>query len=133
MCISSVQQMNGNSIKFSLSTQTRRVVKSSQAKSLYCQYWSGCKDPFEFVKCLLLFSSPLLLHILPGQHIHQPCYPSKIFDKPPIVVCKAQKFSNIFYILRLWPTQHSIHLFFLYFDSIGSYDDSQKPNCSDLA
>jgi len=34
MCISNVQQMNGNSIKFSLSTQTRRVIKSSQAKSL---------------------------------------------------------------------------------------------------
>jgi len=34
MCISNVQQMNGNSIEFSLSTQTRRVIKLSQAKSL---------------------------------------------------------------------------------------------------
>ena len=33
--ISSVQQSNENSIEFSLSTQTRRVIKSSQAKSLY--------------------------------------------------------------------------------------------------
>ena len=34
-CISSVPQLNRNSIKFSLSTQTRRVIKSPQAKSLY--------------------------------------------------------------------------------------------------
>ena len=34
MCISSVQKANGNSIEFSLSTQTRRVIKSSQTKSL---------------------------------------------------------------------------------------------------
>jgi len=33
-CISSIPQLNGNSIKFSLSTQTRRVIKSPQAKSL---------------------------------------------------------------------------------------------------
>ena len=33
-CISSVPQLNGNSIEFSLSTQTRRVVKSSWTKSL---------------------------------------------------------------------------------------------------
>ena len=33
-CISSVLQLNGNSIKFFLSTQTRRVIKLSQAKSL---------------------------------------------------------------------------------------------------
>ena len=35
MCISNVQQMNGNSIEFSLSTQTRRVIKLSQAKLLH--------------------------------------------------------------------------------------------------
>ena len=35
MCTNSVQKANGNSIKFSLSTQTRRVVKSSQTKSLH--------------------------------------------------------------------------------------------------
>ena len=35
MYISNIQQMNGNSIEFSLSTQTRRVIKSSQAKSLH--------------------------------------------------------------------------------------------------
>ena len=34
MYTSSVQKANGNSIEFSLSTQTRRVVKSSQTKSL---------------------------------------------------------------------------------------------------
>ena len=34
MCISIVQKANKNSIKFSLSTQTRRVIKSSQTKSL---------------------------------------------------------------------------------------------------
>ena len=33
-CISSVPQLNGNSIEFSLSTQTKRVVKSSWTKSL---------------------------------------------------------------------------------------------------
>ena len=33
-CISSVQKANENSIEFSLSTQTRRVIKSSWAKSL---------------------------------------------------------------------------------------------------
>ena len=31
-CISSVQKANENSIEFSLSTQTRRVIKSSQTK-----------------------------------------------------------------------------------------------------
>ena len=35
MCTSSIQKANGNSIKFFLSTQTRRVVKSSQTKSLH--------------------------------------------------------------------------------------------------
>ena len=35
MCISNVQQMNGNSIEFFLLTQTRRVIKSPQAKSLH--------------------------------------------------------------------------------------------------
>ena len=35
MCISIVQKANKNSIKFSLSTQTRRVIKSSQTKSLH--------------------------------------------------------------------------------------------------
>jgi len=35
MYTSSVQKANRNSIEFSLSTQTRRVVKSSQTKSLY--------------------------------------------------------------------------------------------------
>ena len=39
-CISSVPQSNRNSIKFSLSTQTRRVIKSSQAKSLQLNYLS---------------------------------------------------------------------------------------------
>ena len=34
-CISSVLQLNRNSIEFSLSTQTRRVIKSPQAKSLH--------------------------------------------------------------------------------------------------
>ena len=34
-CISSVLQLNGNSIEFSLSTQTRRVIKLPQAKSLH--------------------------------------------------------------------------------------------------
>ena len=34
MYTSSVQKANGNSIEFSLSTQTRRVVKSSQTKLL---------------------------------------------------------------------------------------------------
>ena len=33
-CISSVQKANENSIKFSLSTQTRKVIKSSRTKSL---------------------------------------------------------------------------------------------------
>ena len=33
-CISSVQKLNENSIEFSLLTQTKSVVKSSQAKSL---------------------------------------------------------------------------------------------------
>jgi len=33
-CISSVQKANKNSIEFSLSTQTRRVIKLSQTKSL---------------------------------------------------------------------------------------------------
>jgi len=33
-CISSVQEINENSIEFSLSTQTWRVIKSSQTKSL---------------------------------------------------------------------------------------------------
>jgi len=35
MCTSSIQKANGNSIEFSLSTQTRRVVESSQTKSLH--------------------------------------------------------------------------------------------------
>ena len=35
ICISSVQQLNEDSIKFSLLTQTWRVVKSSQTKSLH--------------------------------------------------------------------------------------------------
>jgi len=34
-CISSIQKLNKNSIEFFLSTQTRSVVKSSQAKSLH--------------------------------------------------------------------------------------------------
>ena len=34
-CISSVPQLNGNSIEFSLSTQTRSSSKTSQSKSLY--------------------------------------------------------------------------------------------------
>ena len=34
-CISSIPQLNRNSIEFSLSTQTRRVIKSPQAKSLH--------------------------------------------------------------------------------------------------
>ena len=34
-CISSVPQLNGNSIEFSLSTRTRSVIKSPQAKSLH--------------------------------------------------------------------------------------------------
>ena len=34
MCTSSIQKANRNSIEFSLSTQTRRVVKSSRTKSL---------------------------------------------------------------------------------------------------
>jgi len=33
-CISNVQEINKNSIEFSLSTQTWRVIKLSQAKSL---------------------------------------------------------------------------------------------------
>jgi len=33
-CISSVQELNKDSIKFSLSTWTRSVIKLSQAKSL---------------------------------------------------------------------------------------------------
>ena len=33
-CISSILQLNRNSIEFSLLTQTRRVIKSPQAKSL---------------------------------------------------------------------------------------------------
>ena len=35
MCISIVQKANENSIEFSLSTQTRRVIKSSQTKLLH--------------------------------------------------------------------------------------------------
>jgi len=35
ICTSSVQQSNRNSIEFSLSTQTKRVIKLSQAKLLY--------------------------------------------------------------------------------------------------
>ena len=34
-CISSVPQLNGNSIEFSLSTQTRSNSKMSQSKSLH--------------------------------------------------------------------------------------------------
>jgi len=34
MCISSIQQLNRNSIGFFLSTQTRSIVKLSEAKSL---------------------------------------------------------------------------------------------------
>ena len=34
-CISSVPQLNRNSIEFSLSTRTRSVIKSPQAKSLH--------------------------------------------------------------------------------------------------
>jgi len=33
-CISSIPQLNGNSIEFSLLTRTRSVIKSPQAKSL---------------------------------------------------------------------------------------------------
>ena len=33
-CISSIPQLNGNSIEFSLSTRTRRMIKLPQAKSL---------------------------------------------------------------------------------------------------
>ena len=39
--ISSVPQLNGNSIEFSLLTQTRRVIKSPQAKLLYIDWLSG--------------------------------------------------------------------------------------------
>ena len=39
-CISSIQEMNENSIEFSLSTQTWRVIKSSQAKLLHIVYLS---------------------------------------------------------------------------------------------
>jgi len=45
MYISSVQQMNENSIEFSLSTQTKRVIKSSQAKSLQKGYIQLLKLP----------------------------------------------------------------------------------------
>ena len=39
-CISSIPQLNGNSTKFSLSTWTRRVIKSPQTKLLHSQlYW----------------------------------------------------------------------------------------------
>ena len=41
MYISSIQQTNKNSIEFSLSTQTRRAIKSSQAKSLQLLYIIG--------------------------------------------------------------------------------------------
>ena len=37
MCISIVQKANKNSIEFSLLTQTKRVIKSSQTKSLQKQ------------------------------------------------------------------------------------------------
>ena len=37
MCISIVQKANENSIEFSLSTQTRRVIKLSQTKSLHLE------------------------------------------------------------------------------------------------
>ena len=36
-CISSIPQLNGNSIEFFLSTQTRRVIKLFQAKSLQAE------------------------------------------------------------------------------------------------
>ena len=42
-CISSVPQLNRNFIEFSLSTWTRSVIKSPQAKSLY--YSLSVPDP----------------------------------------------------------------------------------------
>jgi len=46
VCISSVQQLNGNSIEFSLSTQTWSVIKSCQTRSLYIpSFHSQCQTP----------------------------------------------------------------------------------------
>ena len=62
-CISSVQQMNKNSIEFSLSTQTRSVIKLPQAKSLH-------------TSCSLL----LILTL----HTHYFCYVDTIGEPPGI-------------------------------------------------
>ena len=52
MCISIVQKANENSIEFSLSTQTRRVIKSSQTKSLHRVGF--CQGPISIEESLFL-------------------------------------------------------------------------------
>ena len=57
MYISSIPQSNGNSIKLSLSTQTRRVIKSSQTKLLYGAPKHICRTKFDEIFC----SEPITL------------------------------------------------------------------------
>ena len=45
MCISSIEQSNENSIKFSLSTWTRSSSKISQSKFLYKSQWTCYESP----------------------------------------------------------------------------------------
>ena len=63
MCISSIQQTNKNSIEFSLSTQTRRAIKSSQAKSLHWPSLLLYLLWHYYIYCYLLMPSPFYFNI----------------------------------------------------------------------
>ena len=80
-CISSVQEINENSIEFSLSTQTWRVIKSSQTKSLQ---WA-------MAKCQIIWSTRVQCWTPAGGHNTVPgiqstecqsCTNEWIFDIP---------------------------------------------------
>ena len=62
MCISIVQKANENSIEFFLSTQTRRVIKSSQTKSL--QVPATCKGFLEMFTQIQSLSGLAVIHKL---------------------------------------------------------------------
>ena len=68
MCISTVQKTNRNSIEFFLSTQTRRVVKSSWTKSLHRllqrpEYQSSLSQ----LLCPLHLPGPRAIHLQRGK------------------------------------------------------------------
>jgi len=68
--ISSIQEINEDSIEFSLSTQIRRVIKSSQAKLLQRLFEGYKENPIEF---LINWPSYLYMYVI-CSYLHQPTF-----------------------------------------------------------